>query len=126
MAYPGGPGSGVVLRDRVDCHKDLGRMMKGNNKLFDRFSEEFPGEMDNQPVIIESDALTMWCVASSIQLACRHPKNTGPTAHIAEVFARKIFDQIATTPALKEVAEKGWNPDFDESWKEHASDTWKK
>jgi len=29
-------------------------------------------------------------------------------------FAEMVFDKIATTPALKEVAEKGWNPEYDE------------
>lgn len=89
-----------------------------DNELFEQFKKEFPGEMADQPVVIESDALTMWCVASSIQLACRHPDNTGPTRQMAEAFAREVFNQVATTPALKEVAEMGWNPEFDGPWDE--------
>lgn len=84
------------------------------DELFKRFSEEFPGEMGDQPVNIESDALVMWCVASAIQLACRHPNFNGPVRHYAELFGHQIFEQIAKTPALQEVAEKGWNSEYDE------------
>ena len=81
--------------------------------LYEEFQRDFSSEWMSHPVKLDTDALTMWCVASAIQLACRHPSFTGPTAHHAQRFAEIIFEKIAMTPALKEVAEKGWNSDFD-------------
>jgi len=91
-------------------------MMKNDIKLFERFQKDFNPEWMKQHVKINSDFMTMWSVASSIQLACRHPQFTGPTAHEAQLFAEMIFDKIATTETLKEVAEKGWDQNFDEDW----------
>lgn len=83
-----------------------------SDTLLKRFSEEFV-LLETGNVTLNMAALVAWTVASHIQLACRHPKNTGPSRKIAEKVAREIFDQIAVTPALREVADMGWSPTYD-------------
>jgi len=87
--------------------------MSNNNNLESRFKLEFL-ELANQPINIESNALIMWCVCSSLQLALRHPGHNGPTADITRDFAEKMFAEIAPDGALKEVAERGWHSEYDE------------
>jgi hypothetical protein len=78
-----------------------------------RFKREF-ARLDNRPVTLQLTAADAWCLCSAVQLACRHPEFTGPTRTIAEAAARRIFQHITATPALAEVARRGWDPAFDE------------
>lgn len=43
----------------------------------------------------------------------RHPQYTGPIRLIAERVVRGLLEQIATTPALAEMARRRWDPQFD-------------
>lgn len=89
-------------------------MKKKNPDFYEQWSEDFQTLVeDHPPIILQIPALDAHCVASAIQLACRHPHFTGPTRQIAERVARQIFNAIATTPALAALAEKGWDPDYD-------------
>lgn len=51
-------------------------------------------------------------VLCQIQLACRHPENSGSTRNVVECVGRHIQNQVATTPALHALAEKGWRPNY--------------
>jgi hypothetical protein len=56
----------------------------------------------------------LWCLMSAVQLASRHPTAMQSNAmHLAVDLARQIQSMIATTPALKRIAEMGWHAQHD-------------
>lgn len=70
---------------------------------------------DPQPVHLELSKVNAWILAAQLQLALRHPKNTGPTALIGRQIVQRIHVAVATTPALAAVAAKGWDPAQDQA-----------
>jgi hypothetical protein len=48
-----------------------------------------------------------------LQLVLRHPRVDGPTGEFARSFAENIEERLCKTPALKEVARQGWQPEHD-------------
>jgi hypothetical protein len=76
-------------------------------KLGKLFKEDFSG-MYEKTHAMECSCLDLWCLLSAVQLACRHPEFKGPTREIAEALAREIFDEMDITPAIREVARRGW------------------
>lgn len=63
---------------------------------------------------IDFDLVTAVCIVAQLQLASRHPKNTGPSRDVAEEFARTLQAHIAeVAPENAAIMEMGWNPDFD-------------
>jgi hypothetical protein len=81
--------------------------------LFKRFSDEFKA-LEGKPFILETTAVHAWAIMTHIQLALRHPKNKGPTAAMAKEIAQKMIEVLAPPgTALREVADRGWNPKYD-------------
>lgn len=63
---------------------------------------------------IDMDFITAICIIAQIQLATRHPKNTGGSRGIAEKFARTLRDMvIAIAPENALILEMGWDSNFD-------------
>ena len=60
------------------------------------------------PLVVQATPLQWWSLLSQLQLAFRHPRNQGPTKEIAGDVARQIERLVATTPALEEMARRGW------------------
>ena len=88
--------------------------IKNDEPLFEQFSEEFRNLcLDPQPIELLLSKLQAWALLSQLQLALRHPENKGATADIAKHFAEEIQKKVATTPALAEVAKRGWDPKYD-------------
>ncbi len=84
------------------------------DELFDNFAIEFKALVDDkQPILLEITKLQAWTIFCQIQLALRHPENTGPTANIARAIAIQLARALAPTPALAEVAKRGWDAKFD-------------
>ena len=82
---------------------------------FPTFADEMKALCERkQTITLKLTALDAWAILSQIQLASRHPENTGPTRNIAERIARQLQEQIATTPALAQTAEAGWDPEYDQ------------
>lgn len=70
---------------------------------------------DKQPIQVECDKQTMFCVISTIQLACRHPNFNGQTRRVVEDWARQIGDAMTANDAdLRMLYEMGWHKQFDE------------
>ncbi len=66
-------------------------------------------QQGDERVILSLTPVQAWVVMSNIQLAIRHPGNTGSTAQIAEDVARQIQRLIAPPgSAMGAVAEAGW------------------
>jgi len=81
----------------------------------DDFAREFQAlYLDNTRVPLTMDRYTWWCLMSAVQLASRHPKaaKTAPIRNAVEV-ARQIQLIVTTTPALRQVAEQGWDQILD-------------
>ena len=49
---------------------------------------------ENRPVIIETDLTTTLAVIGNVQLALRHPLNTGPSSKAAESFIINLIESI--------------------------------
>lgn len=82
--------------------------------IFEPFSEEFRALcLDPQPIELLLSKLQAWALLSQLQLALRHPENKGTTADVGRHFAKEIERQVAKTPALAEVARRGWNEKYD-------------
>jgi hypothetical protein len=67
-----------------------------------------------QRLALSMTPLEAWCLLCHVQLACRHPENTGPTRDIAIKIARQFQQRIAPDGALAIVAEQGWHQEFDQ------------
>jgi len=85
-----------------------------DKELFAQFSKEFAElDKDVQPVLLTMTKVQAWALMSQLQLALRHPENTGRTSTMAREIAETIERNVATTPALKEVARRGWHQEYD-------------
>jgi hypothetical protein len=80
-------------------------------ELFEQFEREFRALENHPGVTLQLSAVEAWCLLCQIQLACRHPGNTGPSRRIAEAAARVLQALVATGPALHSIAERGWTDD---------------
>jgi len=68
---------------------------------------------DKRPVPILVERWPAFCLASAVQIACRHPKFNGETRRIAEAVARQILLGVVTDPDLAELARAGWDRNCD-------------
>ncbi len=70
------------------------------------FIQEFAALERQPPLRLEIDRVTAWVVLAQLQLALRHPENTGPSAEIARGFADQIQSLVASRGALAVVARR--------------------
>jgi hypothetical protein len=83
------------------------------DELYKAFTRDFK-LIYGKPIIMELPGETAWYLFMNLQLALRHPGNTGPSAEFVRKFALELQEKLAITPALRELAEKGWDPNYDE------------
>lgn len=81
--------------------------------LQDEFRREFSLLQDLEDFWLSLSPVDGWCVLSYLQLACRHPDSHGYTRDRVKHVAECIEYQVARAPALREVARRGWSPDYD-------------
>ncbi len=56
----------------------------------------------------------LMALIASLQLALRHPKNTGPTSQTVKGIIEKLIDELPVDClALRELARMGFNPKHD-------------
>jgi hypothetical protein len=65
-------------------------------------------------IIMEMRPLQAWALLGNLQLAIVHESNKGATARIGRQIAKLLEREIATTPALKEIARRGWKGEIDD------------
>lgn len=78
-------------------------------KAFEQFAKA-------EPITLKLGADAGFFLLCQLQLALRHPANTGPTAQIIKNFALELQQRLVMQcPEAEEVIEKGWHPAFDQS-----------
>jgi hypothetical protein len=95
------------------------------NDEFHQFAEEF-AKISNIPSIdLKISPLAAWCLITQIQLAARHPQNTGIMSEHARDIANSLVSRLSLSKTLSNVIEKGWHKEYDvdahESNQEYAS-----
>ena len=72
-------------------------------------------QIGNRPLVIKTDLGMASSIISQLQLAMRHPENTGITRQTVEKFTRDLIEQIDPDRGdLYELLMMGFNPDYDE------------
>jgi hypothetical protein len=72
-------------------------------------------ELDSgEPITIRLHPVQAWALLGNLQLALGHERNTGATARVGRQIARLLEREVATTPALKEIARRGWKGEIPE------------
>ena len=80
-------------------------------------------QLKNLPVHIQTDGLTTFMLIAQLQLALRHPGNSGDSADRIRELAVDLQNQLLTrSPDLKPILDKGWHPEFDMSTGERIVD----
>lgn len=82
---------------------------------FEAFARDFVALQDAPRVLFDLAAIQAWALMAQLQLACRRPENQGYTRQVAEDIAKEIGIRLATTPALKEVVQRGWDDAGDQA-----------
>jgi hypothetical protein len=79
-------------------------------ELFNRFRAELAELLaDTRPVTVRLSAIQAWGVLANLQLALRHPENSGPTGEWARQVALALQEIVAPPgTARRELAEAGW------------------
>lgn len=69
---------------------------------------------NNKPITINTDCINAMVIIAQLQLAIRHPENTGPSRYITEKFARKLQEAVVSVnPEFSLVLDRGWQPEYD-------------
>jgi hypothetical protein len=84
------------------------------NDLLERFTTEFAQLKDKPDILVSLSPIQIWVIMGNMQLALRHPDNKGGTSDMAREIALEFQALVASEGALKEVAEMGWLPEYDE------------
>jgi hypothetical protein len=61
-----------------------------------------------QTITLQLKPLQAWALLGNLQLALAHERNQGTTARIGYRIAKQLERAVAATPALREVARRGW------------------
>lgn len=68
----------------------------------------------DQPIEFVTSVPTAFMLLAQLQLALRHPGNTGMSAEVARDMARNLQAAIAVhVPEAVALMEEGWHPEFD-------------
>jgi len=85
-----------------------------NQPLLERYATELEHIDTLRPALVEMPAFVILALISQVQLASRHPENTGPFRDQAVATARQLQQLFNPDSAIAKVLEMGWNPTFDE------------
>jgi hypothetical protein len=91
-------------------------IQSSKEKLFRRCAKEF--EVRGQPPLfqVHLEFTAALALIGNLQLALRHPANTGPSSEVARTFIDGLIDRIrdAGFPANAEMLRLGDDPGYDE------------
>jgi hypothetical protein len=78
-------------------------------ELLDAGALELQELRTREPITLQIRPLEAWALLGNLQLALSSELNRGATARIGRRIARQLEQAVATTPALKELARRGWS-----------------
>ncbi len=82
-------------------------------KNFEQFALEFT-TLSNEPEIdIKISPLSAWCLIAQLQLALRHPENTGLVAQHARDVATALQSRIPLSEGMRSIMDMGWSKEYD-------------
>jgi hypothetical protein len=82
-----------------------------------QFGKDFDEHIyqSTEGVTFKLSRLQAWQLCGTIQLASRHPQaKDSPSIQASVAIAKDIACALAITESLKEVMNRGWNPQYDE------------
>jgi len=83
--------------------------------LLEQGLKDLAAQVESGPGIeIRLTFLEAWAILRLLQETLHQPHRTDPSRSLIEEVARRIQREIATTPALEEIAKRGWHAEFDE------------
>ncbi|MFN6442123.1 MAG: hypothetical protein RMY35_035390, partial [Nostoc sp. DedSLP01] len=83
------------------------------DEIATRFVNELK-QLSNEPTIrLAISPLMVWQIICQLQLALRHPENTGIASEETRRFVDTLVDEIPLSNSLKELFSMGWNPEHD-------------
>ena len=93
-------------------------MSIGRNTTIEELFEAAAIELDElrrcDSITLQLRPLQAWALLGNLQLALAHERNKGATARVGRLIAKRLERMVANTPALKEVARRGWKEQISE------------
>jgi hypothetical protein len=84
--------------------------MSEEEELYARFAGEMNALLSSHEGIqIQLDRVQCFFLLGQLQLALKHPENTGASASFARTLAKLLQDAVSVSPAIAAVAERGWH-----------------
>lgn len=78
-------------------------------KFFDQFREEMLLIDENPPLTLTLKRSEAFLLLSQLQLALRHPENTGFAADWIRRLGETLEGAVSVSPAIADVARRGWS-----------------
>lgn len=75
--------------------------------------EELMSLKDKPLITLEISQLTVWELICQLQLALRHPANTGAVAQETRAFVETIINTVPWSEPIKKMFEMGWHEEND-------------
>lgn len=106
--------SSVPFRRRGLAERLAQHPLFGSLQAVTEFQEAFREVCSAPTMQLEVTPYEMFAVLAQIQLACRHPKNVGPSREVAERVVRGWEEILAErVPQIARYAAAGWDPALD-------------
>ncbi len=83
------------------------------NQELQQFIEEFKNLSNEPPIEIKISPLAAYLLIAQIQLAARHPENTGTGANQARDIAVNLQSRLNLSPAMEAIIHRGWLSEYD-------------
>jgi hypothetical protein len=77
-------------------------------ELLETAAHELEELKRSDSITLQLRPLQAWALLGNLQLALASERNKGVTARIGRSIAKQLERVVANTPALKEVARRGW------------------
>ncbi|MGG6295243.1 hypothetical protein ACQ4M4_12710 [Leptolyngbya sp. AN02str] len=78
-----------------------------------------------EPIEMVITPFRAYVLVAHLQLALRHPGNTGASADVARDMAQRLQARLGQIhPLLSETIEQGWHPEFDVTHEEYEELFW--
>jgi hypothetical protein len=81
--------------------------------LLERFEVEMAQLIEMPPVAFDMSPAGWYFLLGQLQLALRHPENTGPTSEKTRAFCMRLIHELPLGYGTREIAHMGFDPQHD-------------